>query len=301
MHSDGVFSSLLPPTSIIFFKSQYTSCYKVSHLGNWLISHSKSHSYSYYCNIPISNFILPFSSWIAAFQLKWLLFSCHFPSLDSQIFPLHCQYLNNFHLRLLAFRFLSLLSRLSFFHGCFLNFLFIFILVANLFDWLFFISGRHLCQSCTSHVRSFFFYLYFHIQLLHPHVYYRNSCYESTNSYSTLNLFFFLQVSFRISKNWNPKHIWNQTPLHLSALNSFVFCPLFLHTLHTFYIHTLPNVYYILFLFWSSHISSFLYLHNSVVHVSHSMEVNSKSEIIWGMSEKVWLFFSFSLKTEDVR
>lgn len=157
MHSDGVFSSLLPPTSIIFFKSQYTSCYKVSHLGNWLISHSKSHSYSYYCNIPISNFILPFSSWIAAFQLKWLLFSCHFPSLDSQIFPLHCQYLNNFHLRLLAFRFLSLLSRLSFFHGCFLNFLFIFILVANLFDWLFFISGRHLCQSCTSHVRSFFF------------------------------------------------------------------------------------------------------------------------------------------------
>lgn len=205
MHSDGVFSSLLPPTSIIFFKSQYTSCYKVSHLGNWLISHSKSHSYSYYCNIPISNFILPFSSWIAAFQLKWLLFSCHFPSLDSQIFPLHCQYLNNFHLRLLAFRFLSLLSRLSFFHGCFLNFLFIFILVANLFDWLFFISGRHLCQSCTSHVRSFFFYLYFHIQLLHPHVYYRNSCYESTNSYSTLNFFFSCKFPFGLVKTVESK------------------------------------------------------------------------------------------------
>lgn len=72
LHSDGVVSFLLVSLTVSF-KSQYIFCYKFSHLGLWLVSSSKSHSCCYLNNVLISTFILPFSSLIAALQLKSLL------------------------------------------------------------------------------------------------------------------------------------------------------------------------------------------------------------------------------------
>lgn len=72
LHSDGVVSFLLLLLTVSF-KSQYIFCYKFSHLGLWLVSSSKSHSCCYLNNVLISTFILPFSSLIAALQLKLLL------------------------------------------------------------------------------------------------------------------------------------------------------------------------------------------------------------------------------------